>query len=643
MKRNYIALLIHPYKNRLLPRTVLKESIDRFVRNMLALVSEFPHFRFNLVLPAYILECVNPLLLSQLRDLQKKGYFEWILTGYTEPFLSLSPPQLTNDNIRYGLQKYTEIAGETPVGFMPPFSNFEPSMIEIIKNNDLQYLVVSKDLLPQPLQSSGGYWMAEHSGSSMPLIATTVIRHLSAPVDFKNYIEKIYASDKSESSSEKIATIQYQFPIKEEGESDPFRWLRFTASEIDKHILNYQPITFSELLSSTLPLGLQYIPASLMMGARDQVDLHFLNYLHSFDQIGILQRKLMDLYNKVISIPDSKISFPMKRKLFFIQDINRFLPGKECGFENATDRLWTFSGMIDIEKDINERDHNSNSGGQIRITDFLRNGSKSIILSNKSIKLYVDYSSGGSIFEFDYRDRRINLCAAYNPVPHVRPDIFVSGKSRSWFQDRIFSTEVSGTDFLSGRAQDCGNFLKGQFTYKVSKNAAGIRTSLVRQGSFIRGEKLCPLSLEKVFGLEQNTSKLSFVYQLTNQSLAQYNFRFSTELGFCLPGLHTGDVRIVNGSTVYEKIGLDYIQMTGTLRWYIEDRACGLRILFQTQKPLDVWCLPSLQADQSVDPQNGITIILSSPVLLDQSSHWKLIGKLSCKRMRKIAGDNDVL
>ena len=418
-----------------MPRTVLKESIDRFVRNLLALVSDFPHLRFNLVLPAYILECINPILLLQLRDIYKKGHFEWLLTGYTEPFLSLSPPQLTNDNIRYGLQIYSELVGETPSGYMPPFSNFEPSLIELIKANGLNYLVVLNGLLPVSLKSLCGYWMAEHSGSSIALIATEVIRHTTAPVDFKNWLEKIYSSDKNDSSSDKIATLQYQFPLKEEGESDPFRWLHYAASEIDKHILNYQPITFSELLSSSQPLGLQYIPASLLMGTRNQVDLHFLNYLHSFDQIGIMQRKLMDIHNQVLSIKDNKISFPLKHKLFFIQDINRFLPGKECGFENTSDRLWTFSNMIDLEKEISEK--NNSSGGQIRIADFLRNGNKSIILSNKAVKLYIDYSCGGTIFEFDYYDRKLNLCAAYNPLQHQRPDILVAGKSRSWFLDRI--------------------------------------------------------------------------------------------------------------------------------------------------------------------------------------------------------------
>jgi hypothetical protein len=171
----------------------------------------------------------------------------------------------------------------------------------------------------------------------------------------------------------------------------------------------------------------------------------------------------------------------------------------------------------------------------------------------------------------------------------------------------------------------------------------GIKAALVKQGSVLRGEKPCPLSIEKVFGLEQNTAALSFVYQLANPSLTTYNFKFTTELNFSLPGLSSGEVLLVHGSNNHDKLGLNYVHLESVTRWYLEDRQCGLRILFQTQKPVDLWCLPSQQRDQIIDPSNGVTIVLSSAVVLDQCSQWKLIGKISCKRMRRRTGDVDAL
>jgi hypothetical protein len=622
-------------------KAALREAIDHFVQNLLALINDFPHLRLNLIFPAYILEHLNPLLLSQLRDICKKGHLEWLLTGYTEPFLSLSPDPLTNNNIKTGLQVFTELNGETPRGYYPPFSNFEPSMIELIKNNGIQFIVVSNRLLPENLRPLCGYWMAEYSGSSIAVITSELIRQTTAPADFKDWLEKIYNADKTEQSSDKIAVLQYQIPLKYDLESNPYRWLHFAASEIDKHVLNYQTHTCSDLLNNYRPIGLQYIPSSLLIGTKDQVDLHFLNYLHTFDHIGIIQRKLMDIHNSYSSLKEMKNIANINKQLFAIQDINRLLPSRDYGFDNPNDRMWTYSKLIELERDLFDKcDIN---GGQIRITDFLRNGNKSIILTNRKIKLYIDYNCGGTIFEFDYNDRLLNLCSGYNPEPHVRPDILLPGKSRTWFIDRIFPEETTGSDLIHKKTTDLGNFYNGQYAYKVSKNSNGIKTSLVKQGSILRGDKPCPLSIEKVFGLEKDSGIVSFVYQLSNPSLTTYTFRFTTELTICLPGLSKNTIKIVSKNQTFEKMGLEYNQMEAVTNWYIEDRTSGIRIHFLTQKPLDIWCLPSILPDSTLDPFNGVRLILSSIVTIEQSSQWKLIGKITCKKIRKKAEDIDAV
>ena len=120
MKRNAFGLLLHPFKNGLVPRALLKESINRFFRELFSIHQSFPQMRFNIVFPGYVLECTDPLLLAQLRDLCTRNIVEPVCTGYTEPFLSLSPPDQTIRNIRYGLQVIEELTGQTPRGFLPP-------------------------------------------------------------------------------------------------------------------------------------------------------------------------------------------------------------------------------------------------------------------------------------------------------------------------------------------------------------------------------------------------------------------------------------------------------------------------------------------------------------------------------------------
>lgn len=641
MKRESIALLLHPFKNRLIPRTALKDSSDRFVNNLLSLVSSHPHLKLNIVMPAYILETVDTLLLSNLRELLKKGALEWILTGYTEPFLSLSPFSLTKDNITCGMQVFSELTGQTPAGFLPPFSNWEPSFIDLLRKCGIDYAILSREMLPPQSRPACGYWMAEYAGNSMPLIATDIIYPTTAPTDFKGWVNQIFSQDKLDNQQSKFIALQYMVPLHAGSESDPFRWLNFAASEIDKHLLSYQPVRFSDFISSTPPLGLQYIPPCIRTGIGEKADLHFFNYVYSFDQVGILQRKLMEVNDQLQSIDDPRGIPPLKRQLYFVQDINRLLPGKESGFENLSDRLWSYSKLIDVENELHTR--KNIKGGQIRITDFLRNGSKSIILSNKALKTYIDCVNGGSIFEFDFRERNLNLCAAYNPSLHHPPNITSPGKSRTWFLDRLLSEETKSSDLLNDTCKDLGNFLSGQFDYKVRKTTDGVKATLLRQGSILQGEKFYPLNLEKVFGLEKDGAVLSFVYQLSNPSLIASNFKFSTQLSLSLQGLSSGDVRFQHGTESIEKLGWELCCVESKTKWSIEDRISGVKMAFQTQKPVDIWFLPQSASDlHGIQPQ-GLTIVLSCNVNLEPSSKWKIIGKISCRKIRKKGENIDAL
>jgi hypothetical protein len=50
------------------------------------------HFNQNRII--FIFNYTNIMFLSQYLDFQKRGSFEWILAGYTKPFLSMSPSSL---------------------------------------------------------------------------------------------------------------------------------------------------------------------------------------------------------------------------------------------------------------------------------------------------------------------------------------------------------------------------------------------------------------------------------------------------------------------------------------------------------------------------------------------------------------------
>jgi hypothetical protein len=643
MKRHLIALVIQPYKNRLLKQGELREMVDRFSDQLLTMASEYPNFHFNVVLPGYILELINPLLLSRLRELQKRNALEWLLTGYSEPSLSFSPGWLAAANIRLGMDIFTELTGSPPAGFLPPFANWEPSYCTVVRPLGLSYAVLSHTVWPQKAGCVCGYWYTEHGGDGVALFPSHVLHHYSAPADLIDWLEKIIARDESGINEERLITIQYLLSLQAESGIDAYRKLKYIVAELDKHILRFQPLLMQEARSQRPPVGLQHLPPSLpLTNFADEQEPHFFsNFLHSFDQVGILQRKMMEISDRIDALKDLRQAAALKRRLFLLQDLNRFLPARASGFTMLPDRMWSFAGLIDLEKQC--RDPEEGKSGRIHITDFLRNGNKSIIMSNRALKAHCDYRNGGRIYELDYLDRNLNLFAAYNPVPHDPPDIVSPRTSYTAFIDRIYAEGTTTDSIIAGTAADAGDFSTGSFEYSIKKTSSGIKMALDRQGSFVLGEKTVPLNIDKVFGMEKNGASLSFVYQAFNHSLTSYSFVFTTELPISLPGVTDHALRLVHGRTVHATIGWEPIIIEKAVKWSISDHATGVRIQIVTQKPVDVCCLPIKGADGQIDPSCGIRLIFASPVTLEASSSWNLIGTIGFRKIRERRKMDDAL
>jgi hypothetical protein len=632
MKRHCVAFIVRPYKNRLMTHEELRGSINRFSEELLSLATDYPNFHFNVALPGYILEHIDPMFLSRFREMQKKNALEWLLTGYSEPFLSFSPPWLAAANIRLGMELFKELTGVPPSGYIPPFSNWEPSYCTILRTLGLGYTVLSNTLWPASNRSSCGYWFTEYGGDTVALFPGYPFHHYSAPADIVDWLEKIISHDNTSLETVKIITIQYMLSLQaEEGGIDPYRKMKYLVAELAKNILKFQSLLMQEARSIQPPLGLQHLPSSLPISAVSQEPYLFHNHLQTYDQVGILHRKMLDVSDKIASIANHRQASGLKRKLFLIQDINRFLPSSTSGFTVLPDRLWTYAGLIDLEQKCTS--HSKSSGGRIHITDYLRNGNKSIIMSNKALKVYCDHKNGGQIYELDYGDRKLNLCAAFNPVLHTPPDIVSPGTSCTGFIDRIHGESTTATQLMEGTAADIGDFATEPFNYAIKKTATNVKVALNRQGSFRQNDKTFPLNIEKVFGLEKDNSTLSFVYQASNIYLTACCFVFTTELHITLPGVVDHALRLTYNNLVIPGIGWEPVVLEKAVKWSISDHAAGVRIQFVTQMPIDVYCLPLKGSDGRPDPSCGLRILFTSPVSLEANASWRLIGTIGLRKI----------
>jgi len=710
MRRDQFILLLQPYKNGLMPKRRLTESVNRFARLLFGLCEKYPRLRFNVALPGYLLECVDPLVLSSLRDMAKRGSVEWLCMGYTEPFLSFSPLWLTNENIALGAKVFTELTGEAPTGFVPPFSNWEPSHIDMLGGAGFQYAALSSALLAKSEANAPGYWITEYTGSSMAVFPARSYHKHNAPESVVGWINSLYPDDKPDGAP-RMLILKYLYSLEaDEGDDGggmarhavPVRvdddsqqknnqgngrdgdgqhttqrqWLENISAEIEKHILELQPLRCRDVLGNIPPLGLHYFPPGLVPSHNEPASPYFLNHLHCYDQIGVMQRKLMDVCDSVREIKDSRQAVKLKRLLFFAQDINRFLPSERAGFSLASDRLWTYGKLIEAEREIDGlRDA---QGGVIRLTDFLRNGYKSAIMSNHALKLYLDHKNGAQVYELDYRERQFNACAAYNPAVRQRPNIVVPRESRLGFRDLVFTGPFNYEGYANGTARDCANFSGSPFEYTFKNSPGGVRMLLNCAGGFNDGGRDCPLTMDKVFGLEKDGAALSYSYKLGNPSLTDYAFTFAIELPLALPGCRYGNARVVSGRTKAAVTGREPVIIEDTSEWAIEDHETGVRMEFVTQKKVNVWLFspdappPAAQArpdkhnrnksakkNQSADRgqpddnnlpaqhaahgSNGVTLLMSCPVEIENSSALSLTGRVVFKKIKAEGAADDSL
>jgi hypothetical protein len=631
MKRHSIAFLIHPYKNSLVPKNTFRDAVNTFAQALIDIGASYQNIRLNVVMPGYFLEAIDPMLLLQLREMHKKGIVEWLTTGYTEPFLSFSPQWLLNENLRHGITSFQEYAGDRPAGFVPPFSNWEPSYIDVLSGAGIQYNVVSRSLLASQYRSRLGYWVTEFAGSSTVLFPVHSVYPSVVAGGMESWIQEQFAADAAGNVPVKLLCIDFLCPLLSQDMAVTQQGLAEAAAVFDRLLLNYQTIRFTEFLSSNTPLGLMYLPQSLVL-RRDDSDTapHFLNYLHSFDQVGIVQRKLMDIADNIASRKESRHAEPYKKTLFFVADINRYIPSKSSGFTRLRDRMWCFEKLIDIEHELQQ--HDGGAGGRIRIADYLRNGSKSIIMTNKNLAVYIDHKNGGSVFEIDFRRRRYNVCAGYNPSRHALPMVIEPGLSYTMFVDHLVDTATQAAQFRAKNAAELGDFYSGAYEYKIKKTDTSIKASLHRQGSLLLGDRNCPLSIEKMLGLEKDQPALPFVYQITNNSLTPYMFRLAVELTFSFPGIGANTAYLLDKKRKITGLKDGLVELPQATQWLIGDSACGVMVLCTLQKPVDVWCFPAVPP--GVDPQQAeaVTLVLTAPITLDGSGVWSLMGKLQFKR-----------
>ncbi len=626
MKRNNIALVLQPFKNSVVDELKLKTLCNAFASDMLSALSRFTNLRWNIVLPGYMLDYISQKNLLSLRSLIQQETAEMLTTGYTEPFLSLSPQWLLLHNIQRSIDLFHDKLGIKPRGYLPPFSNWEPSCIATLNEAGMSYAVLSNVVFPLENRYTNGYWTTEHLGDSTTIIPSHTVKLSGHPITFHASLEAAILHARRN----QVPCIKLLIDITKTSKTALADRIATAAHFFENNLLNLHPLTFEELLTLNSAAGIQYLPQSLVIrrDAPERIS-YFKNHLFSYEQIGILHRKLMEIARSASKIANKKQQKRILDLLYWAQDINCFLPGDSSGFISPVHRLWSYEKMIRTE--MLHYSIDNVSGGQIKIFDFFKNGMKTLTMSNKKLKLYIHYQSGGSIFGLDYRPMHLNLNATYSSNSSSRPDIIVPGKSKSCFVDRLLLPSVTRADYINRRFAEQSDAYCGKYDYDVTRNSRSMKSLLKYNGSFCQQKKRFPITIEKAFTLQEKNPLFSFSYQLYNLSLSPLHFRLAIELNFMFPGVLRNEAFAFSDKKKYTLSNCAFTY-SNTSKWRIEDRMTGLRLIFATVKPLDIWIYDFRREDPSLQQYQGTAIILTTCIHAKENIDWSLTGNITFKQ-----------
>jgi len=275
-------------------------------------------------------------------------------------------------------------------------------------------------------------------------------------------------------------------------------------------------------------------------------------------------------------------------------------------------------------------------------SDLNFDGRDEIQLSNDQLSLFLEPSSGGRLYELDVRSIAHNLLATLSRRPEAYHQKVLSGPSRdddhvASIHDRVvfkqegldqmlqydayarkslvdhfYPVETNVEQVRAGTAEECGDFLLGEYQAAVDANESGrVHLNLTRKGS-VEG---VPLSITKKITLAAGENALLVEYLLENLPPSRA-FHFAVEWNFA--GMPAGADDRYFYDVSQQPLGelgrqLDLRETTGV---GLVDGWLGLDVGLSCNRPTNFWTFPIATVSQS---EGGFEAVHQSVVVMP---HW---------------------
>lgn len=624
---------------------VFKDACHKAYLPFLDMAARHPWFRFTMHNSGCLWEWLEgncPEYFDKVGALVKSGQLELMGGGFYEPILPAIPERDRRGQLEMMSGYLKEKFGAAPVGAWVAERVWEPCLASTLAEAGIKYTVLDDyhfNCAGKQEKDLNGYYLTEDQGRSLSVFPISQKLRYIVPFHQEDeaiaYLRRLYESDNN--SLAILADDGEKFGIWPGTYDHVYTngWLKRFLDKLSQNLDWIELTTFSDVIKETAPLGRVYLPTGSYpeMGewalepeseeiyqklterlkSENSYERYspyirggiWRNYLVKYPESNNIYRKMLYVSGKVQNMGAEAL-----RELYKGQCNCGYWHGIFGGIYLPHLREALYRHLIRAEV---VRDKAAGvEGPALEKLDFDGDGQDEFLLSNKNMNVYLAPASGAAIYEWDIRDKEINLLDTlsrrrenyHRKINQAGSGSGGQGKSihevmtakqeglekfihydrfrRIGLVDHLLGNETNIENFSAGQYEEMSDDLQSQWTAKTGESGGAITMEFVKKTANLQ------ITKEVVFG----PGKLLQVnYKYLNAGKKALEFWPGIEFNFGL--LSSGPDRFCRSK---EKLSTERLDIAASdvnlTQMAIYDGYRRLKIHFAFNDPMNLWRFP---------------------------------------------------
>jgi alpha-amylase len=707
-KKIYLALVMHNHQPLGNFADVYESNFNSCYEPMIGMLEKHEQIKATLHYTGSLLDWLKahrPNFITRVRALVERKQVEILSGGYYEPILVSIPDDDKIGQIQKLTSEVENLFNYKPQGMWLAERVWEPTLVKNIADAGIRYTIVDDTHFKQvgfEEEDLYNYFISEEQGRTLNIFATPYnMRYLIPWRPVKESIDflRTLASEEgpiavSGDDGEKFGawpeTFDYiygeqwleNFFQQIEANSE---WLQTTtladyyATHAPRRRVYLPTASYSEMSEWSMPSRLAERYMAITQDLKPEAEdsqvaadiLRFMrgsiwrNFLVKYPEINNQHKKMFYVHQKIAQMPEGELHQEALDNLWKGQCNETYWHGVFGGIYLPHLRTSIYEVLIQAEKLADQTRHQG-TWLEIDETDFDYDGKNEVLLNSANQNLYFSPTEGGSLFEWDFRERNFNLLnvltrrhEAYHgklvegamKLAQAAQEAHMASKEaeesgeivalenqinfkeqglekllhydwyrRASFLDHFLAEDTKLDAFYRCDYPEHGDFVNQPYTYIVQPDrsegeANHVTLAFVRDGH-VQSQTV---RVEKTFDLEAGSNELNVSYVITNTSESPLHTIFGFETNYGLNSGHSYDSFYTINDHKPEDAYLDSrVETPVVTKLSLENGWFKLRVQLFLDKAATLWRFPVETIQNS---EGGFERVYQSSCVLP---HWKL-------------------